>query len=86
MSQKPLNEIVICMGSSCFARGNKQTLAIVKKYLKDRSLEEDVVFRGTHCTNICDQGPALIINGQIITKLMPEDVADVLDEYLENEK
>jgi len=84
MNQKPLNEIVICMGSSCFARGNKNTLAVIKKYLKDRSLEDSVVFKGTHCTSICDQGPALIINGQKITKLMPDNVGDVLDEYLKH--
>ncbi len=83
MSQKPLNEIVICMGSSCFARGNKKTLAVLKKYLKERSLEENIVFRGAHCTNICDQGPVLIINGHKVTRLMPEDAGDVLDEYLE---
>ncbi len=84
MSQQPLNEIVICMGSSCFARGNKQSLAVIKKYLKDRSLEGNIVFKGAHCTNICDQGPVLIINGQKITKLMPEDVGNVLDEYLKH--
>lgn len=86
MSQKPLNEVIICMGSSCFARGNKKTLAVIKKYLNDRSFGQNIVFRGAHCTNICDQGPVLVINGQKITKLMPEDVADVLDEYLKNEK
>ncbi len=82
MSQTPMNEIVICMGSSCFARGNKQTLAVIKKYLKDRNMEGSIVFKGAHCTGICDQGPVLIINGHKITKLMPEDVGDVLDEYL----
>ncbi len=35
-------EIVICLGSSCFARGNKQTVKIIQDYLKNNNLEKDV--------------------------------------------
>ena len=31
--------ISICLGSSCFARGNNAYIAVVKQFLADRGLE-----------------------------------------------
>jgi len=31
----PAIELVVCMGSACFARGNTRTLDLVQRYLKD---------------------------------------------------
>ncbi len=81
---KKTNEIVICMGSSCFSRGNKNTLSIIRNYLKDRSLEDYVVFRGAHCTGSCDKGPVLVINGNSFTKVTPVEVNGLLDKHLVN--
>ncbi len=74
-------EIVICMGSSCFSRGNKQALGIIKSYLKERGLEEHVIFRGSHCFGECDKGPVLQIGNQQLTQVTPEKAADLLDAY-----
>ncbi len=74
-------EIVICMGSSCFSRGNKQSLNIIKGYLRERGLEERVVFRGSHCFGECDKGPVLMIGGSKHTEVTPGKIADLLDSY-----
>lgn len=74
------------MGSSCFSRGNKTTLPIIKTYLKERLLDEKVVFRGAHCTGNCDKGPVLVINGNSFTEVTPDKIADLLDKQLANEK
>jgi NADH:ubiquinone oxidoreductase subunit E len=34
------HEISICMGSSCFARGNKATCKKIKSYLKKNDIEK----------------------------------------------
>ncbi|MFO7872934.1 MAG: (2Fe-2S) ferredoxin domain-containing protein [Bacteroidales bacterium] len=75
------NEIVICMGSSCFSRGNKQALSTIRSYLKERGLEDTVLFRGAHCFGKCEEGPVLRINGNIHTKVKPENIIDLLDDY-----
>ena len=36
--------ISICLGSSCFARGNNANIAVVKQFLADRGLEAEVTF------------------------------------------
>lgn len=82
---KKTKDIVICMGSSCFSRGNKNTLLIVKSYLKDHSLDDHIVFRGAHCTDNCDKGPVLVINGSLLTKVRPDEVIGLLDKHLVND-
>ena len=44
--------ISICLGSSCFARGNNANIAVVKQFLADRGLEAEVTFTGQLCENM----------------------------------
>ena len=32
-------KITVCMGSSCFARGNDQNLEFIEKYIKENGVE-----------------------------------------------
>lgn len=73
------NEIIMCMGSACFTRGNSRNVDLVKNYLKARNLEASVQFRGCLCTNRCRSAPVIIINGQIFEKIVPEAVNEILD-------
>jgi len=86
MSRGKHNEIVICMGSSCFSRGNKVALGIIRNYLREKNLEIDVTFRGAHCLGICEQGPVLILNDKTHKKVMPDEIIVVLDEFFSPEK
>jgi len=56
-------EMQICLGSSCFSRGNKDVVMFIKDYLRSNHLEDRVVFRGARCMGHCSNGPNLIING-----------------------
>lgn len=56
-------EIVICMGSSCFSRGNKKALSMIQEFIRERGLTGHVVFKGSHCFGKCETGPVLSING-----------------------
>lgn len=51
-------EIVICMGSSCFSRGNRGTLEFIEKYLADRGLTDKVKeLKGSRCEDRCPRRP-----------------------------
>ena len=41
--------IVICMGSSCFARGNKRNLKIIEEYLAGHRIDCTLTGRGCGC-------------------------------------
>jgi len=56
-------EIVVCLGSSCFARGNSENLAILKKYVQSRGSNISVRLTGNLCQDQCKLGPNLMIGG-----------------------
>jgi len=58
-------EIVVCLGSSCFARGNSENLAIINSYVQSQSLDASVRITGKLCQDECMQGPNLSIGGEI---------------------
>lgn len=77
-------EVVICLGSSCFARGNKQLVKIVNDYLRDRNLLGEVRFHGERCFGECAAGPSLKLDGIIKERLDEESIVAILDEFFES--
>jgi NADH:ubiquinone oxidoreductase subunit E len=57
-------EIVVCLGSSCFARGNSENLAIINQHVKTHGLNASIRLTGKLCQDQCKQGPNLIIGGE----------------------
>jgi NADH:ubiquinone oxidoreductase subunit E len=57
-------EIVVCLGSSCFARGNSENLAIINQHVKTHGLNASVRLIGKLCQDQCKQGPNLTIGGE----------------------
>lgn len=54
-------EIAVCLGSSCFARGNCENLAMINQYLQNHELGDFVSLTGRLCEDQCIQGPNLTI-------------------------
>ncbi len=72
-------EIRICLGSSCFSRGNKKTLQIIQQYLKDHQMERDVILKGNHCFSNCSEGPILKIDQKIYEQVTQDKVLEILE-------
>ena len=68
--------VELCMGSSCFARGNAQTLAALETFLQEEGLGERVELVGHLCLGACSKGPNLRIGETTYHGL---DTACVLD-------
>jgi NADH:ubiquinone oxidoreductase subunit E len=79
----PITEIVICMGSSCFSRGNRKTLPYIKEFLKERNIQAQVLFKGSHCFGSCERGPMLQINGKVFEQVDPNQVGSILEAFFE---
>lgn len=73
--------IVICLGSSCFSRGNKDNLEIIKTYLKEHHLEDKVDFKGELCTENCNKGPIVKFNGKIFQKVNTRSIVEILNNH-----
>lgn len=76
------NKVVICMGSSCFARGNEKNLQILESYLLEKGLRADVELSGSCCEGQCAMGPNIVVNGEIFHKVDKEALIDILNTKL----
>jgi NADH:ubiquinone oxidoreductase subunit E len=70
--------ITICMGSSCFSRGNKRLIQQIQIFLKTWQLDHDVVLKGAHCMDCCDKGPVMKINSQTFHNITSEKLDEIL--------
>jgi len=76
------NEIFICLGSSCFSRRNQATLKIIKNYIQEQKLEAEFSFKGQLCSGLCDEGPIVVINGEIFREVSPDSIISILEKKL----
>ncbi len=74
------HKVIICLGSSCFSRGNRDVLDLIRKFLTDNHLESCVEFRGDLCSHHCSSGPIVEIDGQIYENVNQENIFDILNE------
>lgn len=79
LTMEKKHTITICLGSSCFTRGNDVNLEIIKKFLADRGLKEQVDFRGHLCVNSCNKGPVLKIDGTTYYEIDARQVEELLN-------
>jgi len=77
-------EITLCMGSSCFSRGNKKTLHFIQDYLRETGRLNQVTFKGSHCFGHCEHGPMLKINETQFNHVTENNVVNILDQFFES--
>ncbi|HOO98792.1 MAG TPA: (2Fe-2S) ferredoxin domain-containing protein [Bacteroidales bacterium] len=79
-------EMQICLGSSCFSRGNRDLVMFIRDYLKKNHLEDRIVFRGARCMGHCSNGPNLTINGKLFENVALADIESILESEFRNLK
>jgi len=77
-------EVIICLGSSCFASGNRKTVKLINDYLRNHNLSGLVHFHGGHCFGRCDKGPVLKLGQEFNERLTSESVNNLLDNFFKD--
>lgn len=72
------SRIKICMGSSCFRRGNRKNLEFIESYIEKNSCDCEVELVGSRCEEECCKGPNIEINGQMFHGVNEEILFDLL--------
>jgi len=67
-------KIRVCIGTSCFLRGAQEILAATLKTVEDNAWHNRFDIAATFCTEQCDLGPTIVINGEVIHRARLEDV------------
>ena len=74
--------VELCLGSSCFARGNSQTLFALEKYLKETGLTDEVTLVGHLCLGACAKGPNIRIGETTYSGLDTQQVLTLVKQEL----
>ena len=68
-------KIELCMGSSCFSRGNVQLLEAIEAYIEAHP-ELSVDLSGHLCLGDCSQGPNIRIDGNVYRGMQSEELIE----------
>jgi NADH:ubiquinone oxidoreductase subunit E len=82
-----MTTIEICMGSSCFSRGNERNLVAIQGFLRDHglALTAEVKVRGCLCLDACANGPHITVAGTRYPGADPNLCLDILREHVAKE-
>lgn len=73
----------LCMGSSCFARGNSSVLVAVEDFIEENDLSDRVELVGHLCVGDCKEGPHVTIGDRRYSCLSSDRVIELLRAILE---
>lgn len=77
-TENKIVEMTICMGSSCYARGNGDNLEVIEHYMDEHGLDAHVNLVGSRCENCCSDGPNLTVNGKRFQRVDRETLLEIL--------
>ena len=86
MPDPPKRDVTVCLGSSCFARGNAQNLSTLEAYLQSHNLCECVQIRGSLCQDACKQGPNLTVCGTHHHDVNAAKLREILQQFNRGEQ
>lgn len=82
MDAKEKITVELCMGSSCFARGNSSALSEIEGFLEENDLADRVDLQGHLCLGKCNSGPHVRVNGVEYAAITPDCIIDLIKEAL----
>jgi NADH:ubiquinone oxidoreductase subunit E len=78
----PQHTVKVCMGSSCFARGNLENLNFLETYIKENNLDTQVELVGALCSEQCSTGPNIYIDEVLYSEIDEEKLEEILPNVL----
>ncbi len=79
-------ELAICMGSSCFSRGNKKNIALIREYIDLHGLCGKVLLKGHLCEGLCKDGPNITVAGNVFSMSSCDCLEFILDDHLKGQE
>ena len=81
MPPDTLKSITICMGSSCFSRGNNRNIEVIQEHLAMEPLPAGLELTGHLCEGHCKAGPNVTINGKMYHEVDPIVIIGLLHHF-----
>lgn len=74
-----MTTIKVCLGSSCYVRGNDKTLAFLEDYICKNNKSAQIELIGCRCTNLCATGPSIFIDDKKYANPSQEELLKILE-------
>ncbi len=90
-STTPVGEhkINVCLGTACFVKGSKDVLSELEKQLGIKSGETTPDLKFTieclRCVGACGLAPVVVVDGRVYSRVTPDDVTGIINDYKEVE-
>ena len=76
------HKITICMGSSCFSRGNEDNLELIESFVRNNNLDADIELVGSRCESKCARGPVITVGSKTLFGVDSGTLLDVLNDMI----
>ena len=77
-----MDKITVCMGSSCFGKGNQATAETVTQFIQEHKLDDKIEVAGCLCSGHCANGPNVMINDKLISSVSEQSIGAVIAQEL----
>jgi len=75
-------QVELCLGSSCFARGNNRILTYLEQYIDEEGVAGQVTVTGHLCMGNCSSGPVVRVNGTDYFDLNEKEMITLVEGHL----
>jgi len=76
---KDMTVIKVCLGSSCYVRGNDKMLTFIEDYIQKNQKDVSLELVGCRCTNLCQDGPNIFIEDKKYSNISKDELIKVLE-------
>ena len=70
--------VSVCVGTACYLRGAQELLKQVLAQVEQSEFQAQVDIRATFCSEGCDRGPTVKVNGHVLHQATVEAVSELL--------
>ena len=75
-------KITLCLGSSCYSRGNRNQVENLRQEWAGRPGEVEVELKGSLCLGRCAEGPVVLVDGETLVQGPDTDLAALVRDRL----
>ena len=74
-----MSVIKVCLGSSCYVRGNDKTITFIENYIQNHHKELSIELIGCRCTDACKDGPNIFIDDKKYSNPTSAELVKILE-------
>lgn len=82
MADQNVVPVIICMGSSCFSRGNNRNIEVLQNCIASSGTDVKIEAKGHLCEGLCKNGPNIVIDGKLYSEVDPVAIVGLLNYHV----